>query len=358
MTRSKKILSLQLPAYFVLTFILTSVTIAETRHDHSDLKLGHVEFPTSASGEAQEEFIVGLLALYNVWYGEARPHFQRAQEIDPEFGMAYWGEAMTYDNALLIRIYPGSEELGTQVVARMDELDAKGKLRWTELERGYADAVRERFHEGLDWNNRRRAYAHAMTRLSEQYPDNDNVTVFKALAIMALPSFVKTDPKHVFHIAGELEEVYERQPEHPGAVLYLAHLYEDPVFALMGLRQARILPKVAPSAAHGWLTAAYVYVRVGMWAECADMAEAAYRLNKQRQQRMGHPVHARVFRTLLWAIRCNLNAGQRHEAQLIMEEIDAVEAEIIRRGEAWGEFPEWSEQIRAAYKKSIAEEPR
>jgi len=293
--------------------------------------------------------------LYPLWYGEARPHFRRAQELDPGFGMAYWGEAMTYDNALKIRVYPGSEEAGTGVVARMDELDAAGSLRWTPLERGYADAVRQRFQEGLPEQDRRIAYYTAMSNLSEQYPEDHNVTAFFALSVMALPSFNKNDPAHIFEVAALLEQVYEGNPEHPGAVLYLAHLYEHPTFALMGLRQARKLSEIAPSAPHALLVACYIYGHTGMWEECAKMGEAAYEVDKRYQLLAERPVHTRVFRTLLWAIKCRLNSGQYEAARLILGEVDTVEAEIRRQGEAWGEFPRWAEEIRAAYRESVSE---
>lgn len=355
LTRVEKILSLRLLCSVVLTLALAGSALAANEHDHSYLKLGSIEFPTSASGEAQEEFIIGVLALFHLWYGEARPHFRRAQEIDPGFGMAYWGEAMTYDNALLIRAYPRNEELGAEVVARMDELDARGALRWSKLERGYADTAQQRFHEGWDADMRRQAYADAMSLLSDQYPDDDNVTVLKALAIMALPGFDKNNPDHVIAVAGRLELLYERKPEHPGVVLCLAHLYDSPTFAVMGLRQARILPIIAPSAPHALLAAGYLFGRLGMWEECANVTEAAYEQTKGFQQRMELPVHKRVFRTLLWAMECHLRVDERDAAKKILKEIDTVEAEIEHRGEEWGEFPEWAEQIRAAYSNSSSQ---
>ena len=61
---------------------------------------GTINFPTSGTPEAQEEFITGVLALHSFWYDEARDRFIKAQRLDPGFGMAYWGEAMSWDNAL------------------------------------------------------------------------------------------------------------------------------------------------------------------------------------------------------------------------------------------------------------------
>lgn len=54
-----------------------------------------VHFQTSVSGEAHREFIKGVMALHDFWYLQAREHFKKARELDPNFAMAYWGEAMT-----------------------------------------------------------------------------------------------------------------------------------------------------------------------------------------------------------------------------------------------------------------------
>ncbi len=58
--------------------------------------LGSLSFPNSGAAEAQHDFLRGVLLLHSFEYGYAAEAFRRAQEIDPDFAMAYWGEAMTY----------------------------------------------------------------------------------------------------------------------------------------------------------------------------------------------------------------------------------------------------------------------
>src|SRR5690606_7126670 len=117
------------------------------------------------NGEAAEQFLQGVLALHSFWYLEARERFRTAQGLDPSFGMAYWGEAMTYDDPLGAASSAAggdNEALGADVVARMDRLDAEALLRWSERERGYANAVRQRFRQDLPIPERRRNYFEAM----------------------------------------------------------------------------------------------------------------------------------------------------------------------------------------------------
>ena len=49
-----------------------------------------VEFPTSGSTDAQEQFIRGVTALHLHMFEDAEQHFQHAQTADPDFAMAYW----------------------------------------------------------------------------------------------------------------------------------------------------------------------------------------------------------------------------------------------------------------------------
>ena len=64
-------------------------------------ELGSVSFPTSTKNAvAQAEFERGVAALHSFWYDEAAAYFQRAQKLDPQFAMAYWGEAMTHTHPI------------------------------------------------------------------------------------------------------------------------------------------------------------------------------------------------------------------------------------------------------------------
>ena len=79
--------------------------------------LGHIDFPTSGSPEAQPHFIQGLLLLHSFEYQDARAQFQKAQKIDPNFILAYWGEAMTHYPAL--RVWE-DEHAAQVVLQRLD----------------------------------------------------------------------------------------------------------------------------------------------------------------------------------------------------------------------------------------------
>ena len=332
-----------------LTAVASGNAMAQTSAEE-EMLLGSIDFPTSGSPEAQAQFRLGVLALHSFWYEQARDYFLEAQALDPDFGMAWWGEAMSYDNAFLTEPdQAGYERQGESVVARTDELDAAGQLVWDERERGFAEAVRRRFAPGYSVAERRQHHAQAMEQLSLRYPDDDEITVFTALALMALPGFDREQPLHVVTVAGRLEEVYERNREHPGALHYLIHVYDTQTFAAMGLRQARVYARIAPASSHALHMPSHIFRHLGMWPEVAASNEDSYQASVTWQERTGRPLHMRDYHALDWLLDAYLRMGRVDQAQRIMAELDEIEAEIVRRGEEFGHFTSAAETLRAYY---------
>ena len=86
--------------------------------------LGRIEFPTSGPPEAQKHFLGGVLLLHSFEYDDARDEFRTAQKIAPNFAMAYWGEALTYNEPLWFAqdgdaAQVGSEPPGCHTQARL-----------------------------------------------------------------------------------------------------------------------------------------------------------------------------------------------------------------------------------------------
>src|SRR6185503_14722692 len=69
-------------------------------------ELGVIDFPTSGSASAQPLFIKGVLLMHSFEYDDAREAFVEAEKADPSFAMAYWGEAMTFNQPVWQRASP------------------------------------------------------------------------------------------------------------------------------------------------------------------------------------------------------------------------------------------------------------
>ena len=144
--------------------------------------LGTIDFPTSGSPGAREVFLRGALLLHSFQYDEAREAFRQAQDLDPDFGMAYWGEAMTHNQTL----WPAGIDLqgGRAVLNRLGETpEARLARMSTKREQGYLSAVETLFGEG-DKRSRDLAYSESMAQLAAEYPDDLNAASLYALSLL------------------------------------------------------------------------------------------------------------------------------------------------------------------------------
>ena len=70
------------------------------RHDHGaapeDWVPESVDMAASASDEARLFLNRGIEALHNFWYEAAREAFREAQQLEPDFVLAAWGEAFSH----------------------------------------------------------------------------------------------------------------------------------------------------------------------------------------------------------------------------------------------------------------------
>src|SRR5688500_19012641 len=104
-----------------------------------DAGLGRIVFPTSGPAEAQKHFVRGVLFLHSFEYRLAREEFLSAQKMAPAFAMAYWGEAMTYNEPVWF-----AQDLNAARAA-LKRLPAAAP---TERERAYLAAVEVLYGEG------------------------------------------------------------------------------------------------------------------------------------------------------------------------------------------------------------------
>src|ERR1043165_5673929 len=62
--------------------------------------IGELSFPNSGNAAAQAPFLRGVKLLHNFQYEDAIDAFHQAQKADPDFALAYWGEAMAHNYTL------------------------------------------------------------------------------------------------------------------------------------------------------------------------------------------------------------------------------------------------------------------
>jgi tetratricopeptide (TPR) repeat protein len=232
---------------------------------------GHVEFANSGAPTAQADFLDGLALLHDFEYDSAAAAFRRAESADPDFAMAYWGEAMTFNHPVWMQ-----QDLKSARAA-LDKLAPSAARRrskaQTEREKAYLGAVETLYGEGTK-EDRDIRYEDAMATLHARYPDDVDATAFYALSILG-SAHAGRDVATYMRSAALLEEAWISHRDHPGVLHYLIHSYDDPAHAPLGLRAARLYAKIAPDAGHAQHMTSHIFLPLGMWTATVDANVAA-----------------------------------------------------------------------------------
>jgi tetratricopeptide (TPR) repeat protein len=248
----------RLPALLAACLIAAGPLVAQQP------RLGTIDFPTSGGPAAEAAFVRGVLYLHSFEYASAASAFREAQQLEPGFAMAYWGEAMTYDHPLW------NEHDRPAAQAVLDRLAPTAAARQatapTDRERRYLGAV-ELLYNGEGSKARRDTlYAGAMQALSATYPADADAEAFYALSLLGLSQGERNVATYMRAGAIALS-LMQRYPDHPGAAHYAIHSFDDPDHAPLGLPAARAYSGIAPDAPHAQHMTTHIFLALGMWNE-------------------------------------------------------------------------------------------
>ncbi len=259
--------------------------------------LGTVSFPNSGAPAAQQDFVRGVGWLHSFGYEEAIEAFRAAQKIDPQFALAYWGEAMCFNQPLWFH-----EDVAAGRAA-LAKLGATPQVRLakaaTPREQQYLTAIEALYGPG-DKAMRDKAYVDAMSALAAKYPQDDEAQAFYALALLA----VMPRGDHALPLrqkAGAIAEgIYARNPKHPGAAHYILHAYDHATLAAKALPAARTYAQIAPAASHALHMPSHAFVQLGYWDDAAASDQASWDASVAWVARKGVSPVLRDFHSLTW----------------------------------------------------------
>lgn len=280
--------------------------------------LGKLDFPTSTrSPEAQAAFEQGMLLLHLFEYPFAEAAFQHAQTIDPGFAMAYWGEAMVHNHAVWDEQAPDKARAVLNKFAPTPE--ARANRISSDKERDYFESLEILYGpaEGrAPKTERDRAYRLFLERMAERYPDDHEVRLFLALAILGAHAGVRDIPDYM-ESAALSQSVFYANREHPGAAHYLIHGVDDPVHAPLGLEAARALYVMAPDAGHSLHMTSHIFDALGMWDDMVQANVNAVRVaNEMRAERGEVPTSVGHYN--FWLLYGLLQQGRRSDAKALL----------------------------------------
>jgi tetratricopeptide (TPR) repeat protein len=286
---------------------------------------------TGVTPALAQEIGEGLSWLHSFEYERALAAFERAEKAHPQVPMAYWGQAMCYEQLLW-----GNEnvEEARAILARARTNGAVARAN--AQERAWLATLEPLFGEG-DRASRIAAYAGAMAELAAEYPDDPDVASIHGLALLATRSrgLAGARPSaHTDHAEPELVgsneqeqaarifgRVLEKHPKHPGALHYLIHTWDDPANAHKALQAARVYPSVAPESSHARHMPAHVFMQLGMWPDAIASDEAAAAAAEAKVAQDNLPVTAQDFHPLSWLVYEYLQAGRDDDARRAVEKL-------------------------------------
>ncbi len=320
MSIRKAILAVMVPVTMVAVVGFTSPASAQEEKD-----LGTLQFSTSGSPEAQAHFIRGVAALHSFWYEEAAETFQIAYQNDPDFAMAYWGEAMSYNHPLW-----GDEQDIAAARKAMRELAPSRSQRIakakTDKEKAFLEALEILYGEG-EKHDRDRAYSQAMADLYEKYPDDHEIACFYALSILGTVKPGEKGFGRQMKSAAILNEVFAENPNHPGAAHYIIHSFDDPEHAPLALPAANRYAEIAPAAPHALHMPSHIFVQHGMWDRVAASNKAAYEASDAWVKRKSLSITKRDYHAYSWWQYSDLQLGRYEDAWASVELVEGVAEE-------------------------------
>jgi tetratricopeptide (TPR) repeat protein len=244
-----------------LLFAVLGFAAASAQHH----QLGTVTFPTSCSPAVQAEFERGVAMLHSYWFNYAGKTFRSVLAQDPECAMAYWGIALDLmSNTLAAPPSAADARAAWEALEKAKTLDVK-----TQRERDWLDTARTYFrdHETVPLETRLTAYHRAMENLAARYPDDFEAQVYYALTMQAAAPRRDMTYASQLRSANLLEQLYVRNPQHPGITHYLIHAYDFAPFAEKGIPSARRYASIAPAVPHARHMPAHIYSMVGLWED-------------------------------------------------------------------------------------------
>jgi len=259
---------------FALTASLLCAILIKTSIAAEFEQIGSFDFPTSGSPAAQAHFELGVGYLHSFGFTQAQREFRVAQEIEPDFAMAYWGEVFTYQHPFFGAKSDGPGEALMRLGANSEERLAKAP---TEREKGFLLAAEAYALTPGGMPERRTAWMNAMTDHYENFPDDDEVRAFYAVAMLAGATAAGPDRLRINMQAGAIAlELFKKNERHPGAAHYVIHAFDDPIHAPIALEAATKYADIAPAVSHARHMPTHIFIQHGMWDQVSEWNHSAF----------------------------------------------------------------------------------
>lgn len=241
--------------------------------------LGSLEFNISTKvAMAQEFFNQGLKLSYAFNHAEGHRSFLEASRLDPNSAMAFWGQAYALGPNINDPL-PDDErkQKCNEALAQAVKLASKA----TKKEKALIAALQSRYDEDLtkDIEILNMDYMHAMAKVRQNFPEDADVQVLYAEAVMNTVPWNYWDAEgnpspNISEAKAALEKAMELNIDHPGAHHYYIHMVELP-YPDLAVASADRLCVLMPAAGHIVHMPSHIYIRVGRYKDAVTVNQKA-----------------------------------------------------------------------------------
>lgn len=234
--------------------------------------LGGVTYKvTTANPQAQAYFDQGLRLTYAFNHDEAQRAFRKAQKLDPECAMCFWGEALVLGPNINLPMQDDAVAPAFAAAEKARQLAAKA----TPKEQALIAALSTRYSRDAkaDRAPLDAAYAAAMEKVAAQFPDDNEILTLYAESVMDLSPWDYWQPggsqpnRQSAAIVPTLERVLARDPNHMGAIHYYIHAVEASDRPERAEPYADRMRGAIPGAGHLVHMPSHIYYRVGRYLD-------------------------------------------------------------------------------------------
>src|SRR5690349_4561970 len=268
---------------------------------------------TTENPEARKDFDKALLLLHNFEYPDAAELFRSAQQKDPQFALAYWGEAMSFNHPVWLS---QDTEAARGVLKKYQAVSRQQTRQLPILDADLLASLDLLYGEGTK-RERDEAYADFMATLYDKYPGNQDVAAFYALSLLGQAGgWNENLCNQAADVAGR---ILKENPEHPGALHYFIHAEDHPDFARNAWDQANQYARVASYSGHALHMPSHIYLALGSWDNVVKSNEISWKAGVDRKDAKGLNNDALNYHAHWWLAYGYLQQGRFSKAREIVQ---------------------------------------
>jgi tetratricopeptide (TPR) repeat protein len=277
----------------------------------------------AANAEAKRWFDYGLQSTWAFAHAQGLEGFKEAARIDPTCAMCAWGVALASGPTINFGI-SDEERAEALTIARRASALSKGA---PERDRRLIRAMVIRYSRGD------KAYARSMTAIAKAWPNDDEVQILAADALM-----IAERPKKAMPL---LEAVLARNPTSTGAIHFYIHASEWVGRPGLAERYADTLDDLAPGASHLIHMPSHTFYQIGRYRDAANANLNAIKVDQATMSRPGAPPIAWKIpyygHNVSFAMGGALMAGEADAGLDIARRYSAIPAETLKEGGSYAQ---------------------